>query len=649
MNANNSSEISFLDFHQPTLKSDVYTIKVTQTIQVAGETKGPWQVRKKIAVAGERFELPPQSIYARFPPAGNVGDHANVLPHITLNRSTLPWERYASKDDPELPWLWLFVFDEDDLASGRVKTLEHQPINDFYEVSSANQEFSLKEENGDPTHVNVLCIQQAWAKDFNVIPDGRALKLMGHVRRTEDGEEVERAACIANRLPAPGKKSFAHLLSLEGRFKTVTSDDGKQSVFNEPDSTMEEGYYSFISLANWSFFCPEQDRGTDGTFKGLIDALDSGAFKLSGISNDIPALSKEYLDRGSVVLPHRLRTGGTAISWYQGPFVPGAITNATMSKVVGTSDQLLRFEDKLAMLDASYACAWELGRLLTLNNKPIAKQIAAWKKQCKWAGQPHASWSHLPFDQGRAKVDANSNAQSEVEKWFSGLSLLEGVPFDYLVPDPQLLPEESIRFFRLDNHWISCLLNGAFSIGSLGSDDPGRERCPYYPKERTVTGVLLRSDAVSGWPGLKVSGSSSDNLNDDKSYENESILKTLRVEKLGPDVLLCFFEGTLATLDVHLPAENLHFGFDRPYGNQSNYWKNLRNPEKGGLIHPAKAQSVQWLGHTENATATRFVDMHAISEQMRTKLEVKSSKWSPAQLALQMIEGVPRVRFSVVR
>jgi hypothetical protein len=30
-----------------------------------------------------------------FPPDGSLGEHSNVLPHIILNRSTLPWERPA--------------------------------------------------------------------------------------------------------------------------------------------------------------------------------------------------------------------------------------------------------------------------------------------------------------------------------------------------------------------------------------------------------------------------------------------------------------------------------------------------------------------------------------------------------------------------
>ena len=49
--------------------------------------------------------------------------------------------------------------------------------------------------------------------------------------------------------------------------------------------------------------------------------------------------------------------------------------------------------------------------------------------------------------------------------WFANLAMLEGVPFNYLVPDERMLPPESIRFFHVDQDWIDALIDGAFSIG----------------------------------------------------------------------------------------------------------------------------------------------------------------------------------------
>ena len=49
------------------------------------------------------------------------------------------------------------------------------------------------------------------------------------------------------------------------------------------------------------------------------------------------------------------------------------------------------------------------------------------------------------------------------------LRLLIGVPFDYLVPDPRMLPDESIRFFHLDRSWTDRLVDGVFAVGKIGT------------------------------------------------------------------------------------------------------------------------------------------------------------------------------------
>ena len=52
-------------------------------------------------------------------------------------------------------------------------------------------------------------------------------------------------------------------------------------------------------------------------------------------------------------------------------------------------------------------------------------------------------------------------------KFLGTEAVVRGVPFNYLVPDERMLPAESIRFFQLDESWMDCLLDGAFSIGRV--------------------------------------------------------------------------------------------------------------------------------------------------------------------------------------
>src|ERR1700690_928591 len=56
-----------------------------------------------------------------------------------------------------------------------------------------------------------------------------------------------------------------------------------------------------------------------------------------------------------------------------------------------------------------------------------------------------------------------------MESFLAHLRLLVGVPFDYLVPDPRLLPNESIRFFYLDRSWTDRLVDGAIAVGKIGT------------------------------------------------------------------------------------------------------------------------------------------------------------------------------------
>src|SRR5690606_23541144 len=70
-----------------------------------------------------------------------------------------------------------------------------------------------------------------------------------------------------------------------------------------------------------------------------------------------------------------------------------------------------------------------------------------------------------------------------------------------------------------------------------------------------ITGFLLRSAAVSGWPGLHVRAFDVDPDEGDKARFDEGDprrIRLLRLERLAPAVLLCRFDGDPTV--VHLEA-----------------------------------------------------------------------------------------------
>ncbi len=187
-----------------------------------------------------------------------------------------------------------------------------------------------------------------------------------------------------------------------------------------------------------------------------------------------------------------------------------------------------------------------------------------------------------------AKLHDDSPIPDEITRWIARLSLLYGVPFNYMVGADAMLPIESIRFFHFDANWVTALIDGAYSIGRVTECDAAHDKvfwkiihqaareeakairaCTHHPAPKNpakdapmtvISGFLLRSELVSGWPGLEICGFSDV---DTKNKEAANELPLLRLERILPNVLLALFEGELNCLKLHGPPEGLCFGFEK--------------------------------------------------------------------------------------
>jgi hypothetical protein len=183
--------------------------------------------------------------------------------------------------------------------------------------------------------------------------------------------------------------------------------------------------------------------------------------------------------------------------------------------------------------------------------------------------------------------DADGAFPAELRNWFVHLRLLEGVPFANLVADSELLPEESIRWFYVDRDWTDAVVQGALSTGTVNSDDRTQLTAAYpairteldheernvrrQPSERRldgdagpISGFLLRSKAVAGWPGLHVRAYDAEPIeaDDDPVGENDPRrMRLLRLERLAPAVLLCLFDGVPRVVHIEEPRQGIQFGF----------------------------------------------------------------------------------------
>ncbi len=277
----------------------------------------------------------------------------------------------------------------------------------------------------------------------------------------------------------------------------------------------------------------------------------------------------------------------------------------------------------------------------------------------------------------------DSPAVTELTTWLARLRLLHGVPFHYLVPDARMLPVESLRFFQVDPNWLTALLDGAFSVGRAASAEPTAPRTlrgngpaaeadrgadllaratQYAPQVRAnhlgplgrpllrqvrsapvppaMSGFLLRSGVVSGWPSLEV-------LAQDAAGEPLTIL---RLERLAEDVLLALFAGVVSSVVFREPAEALHFGVE-PAAPGEPLRKGLRYLDGAGHAAGAPLPTATAAVPLRNV-ALGVVDVAGLQAAIRTELIAcnalaPAAPYAAGHFALEMVQGVQRVKFTV--
>lgn len=290
----------------------------------------------------------------------------------------------------------------------------------------------------------------------------------------------------------------------------------------------------------------------------------------------------------------------------------------------------------------------------------------------------------------------------DVYAWLGRLVLLYGVPFHYLIPEEEMLPLESLRFFYLDPIWIQCLVQGACSVGNTDAGDTFIDQAmnsqvqPNQPEqEKTsptstaaagvrdrlreqyegivaptqsqdlewpLTGFLLRSSVVSGWRGLEIMAYrtlvndadrefwNKQKLNDDdkeKLAAGFAPLQALRIEQLSADVMLGIFNGGIAQLVIRQPQESLHFGLTR---DDKTVTKTLR---KLGFKVPAEAgktlSDVIDLGAKGLMRAQQgVINIAGLAGEIRKLIvaELLNDKFTSAEFAVEMIEAAGQFTFS---
>lgn len=519
---------SFLDHHAPALPAGPYRVNVSLDVAVDAARERE-TAEAEFFIGGERYSLGPAAIASVYPPEGSRGHFLSGLPQIALSRDTLPWERDPGR--PGTPWLALIVLHEAEAARCALVSTTLGAYR--AQLGSRKPPLEPGQEDSDP--VQTITIDAALAK--HVVPAIDELHLLAHVRgHVEHGVLAEGVAVVVSkRLPKRGKNT-AHLVSLEGRYLANGSFD-----ITGRDTTL-------VSLKSWSFHAEEEAPNTNALLAKIFERLGSGWLELPG-----PPNAARFLSRGCVPLAHRSRARESGVSWYAGPLLPGGAEPMKVELPARSSDALLGYHPDLGMLEVSSAAAWELGRLLALENPAVRRQLSSWRRDRVLDLHHGAAQSgvhqHLPQVQRIARSDLSRGPGSLLD-WLIELRKLNGVPYHYLVPDERMLPPESIRFFKADTSWIDALVDGVVSLARPNSKVDAAEQALVSASHAGSwsTGFILRSAAVSGWPGLVIEGRD----------RHGAVLPVHHRVELSPSTTLCLFRETLGAVWIQPHQDTLH-------------------------------------------------------------------------------------------
>jgi hypothetical protein len=545
------------DSHRPVLPAGSYELRVSWKVEIDGqEGNAETHESSQFHIAGERFWLNPAGIESVFPPEGAVGDYGSDLPHIALARDTLPWERTAQAD-VDAPWLALIVLDQDEAARCPLQTIT---LKTYKDTLAAYPQHTTVDLDPGQEQESVQAIELPADLPAEVLPRRTELSLLCHARTAEDSVKAPSAAAVvvSKRLPSTGRNT-AHLVMLEKRFQT--------DAFPLPGNGAK---CLLISLKSWTFTSQPASSGSpDGqSMESPFKGLDAGWLQLSDKARAAgaagPRTVSSYEKSGLVPLRHHFRTGESGASWYAGPLTCGVPLfvasdgDNLIDLPARSADGLLWFDETIGMLNVTYAAAWELGRLLAMQNRTVFSLLYKWRRLqiCRHQNETQAREDgscHLPQLQCACAGPA-PEAPDELKDWFKGLRRLQGIPYRYLLPDERLLPMHSIRFLTLDPNYIDALHDGALSAVRGPSACPAR--CRQAEQELIsgdrpdiVTGMFLRSAAIAGLSGLEVTANGADAAKALDLYHNI---------RLSPSIRLYLFKGKVQKVAIRQKTDAIH-------------------------------------------------------------------------------------------
>jgi hypothetical protein len=392
-------QMRLYDEVRPALPDGLYRLTASTTLSRPDFAVG--SVDGYFVLDGPRFALPATEVVAVHPPVNAQGAFEEVLPHVVLGRRTLPWEREldpgqvipAPTPNPQplsatgVPWLGLLLFVDD--PARREVTVLPGPVPLSTVITDPQIRGRMGLGSTDPA---VQAIEVDAPLLRQLAPSKDEVRLLSHVRQVNvDDRELAAgdsdgwfAVVAANRLPTPGLRHRACLVSLEQRSDVIFPAAPAPSQPLPPT-----GPKRLVLLYSWTFTAAPARPG-GGTFRELAEALNAGLMGLGAAG---------VTAAGHRSLTLHDRTGADQAVAYRGALVARPVARDMLGPYHG-ADQARRVIPDAGADDISYSAAFELGRLLGAADGRLAQELMGWRREAYQAAARHsvadAVWADVP-------------------------------------------------------------------------------------------------------------------------------------------------------------------------------------------------------------------------------------------------------------
>lgn len=274
-----------------------------------------------------------------------------------------------------------------------------------------------------------------------------------------------------------------------------------------------------------------------------------------------------------------------------------------------------------------------------------------------------------------------------IYSWVLDKVHLANIPAHYLVPDPSYLPQETLRFFFVDDNWMDALIDGALSLanhwGYSPDKDTSRSAIKLAINERLRKpdeslggwhvpmpkyGFLLRSQLLVQFPDISVEVVFSDNRTEPISISsnnpkvnvpaNTPARQPILVQKrLAPDTMYCLFDaapGDLRRIIFRMPPHQQCFTVGKTLTSNelTVAWKKLYTTTE----RPSTAQPGDTLGNTDftpngepvpvfdwdlrTINLDKFAEFLVVREREGRDKEFSDTEPTSAVVALQLNDSI---------